>query len=86
MTAKDETVVCAALKYEELVIPCIRHFDEIAGSLLDALGVPDNADIEQGFLTSHRRFLSRSQAKEMAILRGQVTDNNDDMMFSEDLY
>jgi hypothetical protein len=85
MAAKDETVVCAALKYGELVIPCIRHFDNIAGSLLDALGAPDNADIEQGFLTSHRRFLTREKAKELAILRGQVEDNND-IMFSEDLY
>lgn len=68
MAAKDETVVCAALKCGELVIPCIRHFDNIAGSLLDALGVPDNANIEQGFLTSHRRFLSRADLLEKALL------------------
>lgn len=82
---REETVVCAALKYGALVIPCIRRFDNIAGSLLDALGVSDNADIAQGFLTSHRRFLSRADAKKLAILRGQVEDN-EDIMFSEDLY
>ena len=42
--------------------------------------------IEQGFITSRGRFLERKEAKILAIENGQVSDNNDDLIFSEDLY
>ena len=85
--SRYEKLVCAAQKLEdETIILSVRHFDMICGSLLDKLNIPSDEKIEQGFITSHGRFLERKDAKIFAIKNGQVSDNNDDLIFSEDLY
>ena len=82
-----EKLVCATQKLQDgTIILSVRHFDKICGSLLDKLNVPLDEKIEPGFITSHGRFLERKEAKILAIENGQVSDNNDDLIFSEDLY
>lgn len=82
-----EKLVCSAQKLEDgTIILSVRHFDMICGSLLDKLNIPFDEKIEQGFITSHGRFLERKDAKILAIENGQVSDNNDELIFSEDLY
>jgi len=49
----------------------------------------ESGENEQGFLTSHNRFVSREDALIIALKNGQVIDLSEirgDRLFSEDLY
>ncbi len=58
----------------------------ICGNLLDKLNIPNDEKIIQGFITSYGRFIERKDAKIFAINNGQVINNGDEFIFSEDLY
>lgn len=90
-------VVCAACKYEDLIIAGARHFDSVMHSQLRALA---NAGISkeklgkppiQGFIDQFGKFMDRVEALEVAEKAGQLNTrrsktNPTTELFSEDLY
>ena len=94
-------IICAALKIQvegldhETIVPCIRHGDGF--QLLQDLGYAPKTKykiIEQGFVTSDKRFLNRKEAFEYVKEIGQCNatqrwyweDHAQDELYSEDLY
>lgn len=90
-----QVVVCAAVRYGKLVIPCVRHTSVDRQTLLKLIG----ADVlrayhgkisgEQGFLDNYSRFLTRKEAYSVAVAAGQIipgTTPQPGTLFSEDLY
>nr|DAG99784.1 MAG TPA: hypothetical protein [Crassvirales sp.] len=47
--------------------------------------VSDDAK-DQGFLTSHGRFVNREEGYKIALEAGQITEKYDKTLYSEDLY
>ncbi|MCH5167435.1 MAG: hypothetical protein J1F35_06020 [Erysipelotrichales bacterium] len=92
---KKEYILCAALRRKEpkkevLGLPNdlpyieigLRHFD-----IRDRFPGEVSMKIDdQGFLTSHGRFVSRKEAEKIAKECGQVTDMIGGILTSEDLY
>ena len=96
-----EYILCAAIWFDDgkeyrlqptnvssgLVLCAWRHgcvFPQIGGLVGERqkLGIFEK---EQGFLTSHNRFVGRKEAAEIAFREGQV-DKLLPILFSEDLY
>ena len=96
-----EYILCAAIWFDDgkeyrlqpynvtsgIVFCGWRHgciFAQIGGTVSDRheLGIFEK---EQGFLTSHNRFVGRKEAAEIAFREGQV-DKLLPRLFSEDLY
>ncbi|QHJ74017.1 putative polynucleotide kinase [Acinetobacter phage vB_AbaM_Lazarus] len=89
-----ERIVCAATKFGDLVIPSVRHFDELAWQILDRLGdrtyeMPEQI---QGFVTNHFRFVDRNEAWHIAVEQKQIVrrvggdKSNGGTLYSENLY
>lgn len=83
-----EYILCAAIKtclYNKPIICGFRHSD-IFRSLKELNVQRENTlSVEQGFLTSKKRFVDREEAKKIAFEAGQVKDSEGGL-FSEDLY
>lgn len=86
-------VLCAAIKYEEVVIPCHRHYNGY--EILHELGIKNYCDkVEEGFITTKNEFLNRKEAFIEAMNCGQLSaitrqykqDKFEIELFSEDLY
>lgn len=86
-------VLCAAIKYEEVVIPCHRHCNGY--EILHELGIKNYRDkVEEGFITTKNEFLNRKDAFIEAMNCGQLSavtrqykqDKFEIELFSEDLY
>lgn len=98
----SEKIICAAIWFDDgkeypyqpknivtgFVLCGLRH-----GNCFGPLVVFDhrNADYaknEQGFLTSYNRFVSRTEAYEIAVREVQIVNNptQHGILFSEDLY
>ncbi len=87
----QERILCAAIRIvhndETLIIPGFRHGD--CFGLLVKLGLTLYVSSEdQGFLTSKNRYVSRTEAYEIAVKAHQVKDYGEDsiILISEDLY
>ena len=94
MDNKKEYILCAAIHFDDGnyyphhetygtgVVACgHRHH------LIFTLRPKDFEGTEtQGFLTSKNRFVTREEAKEIAIAAEQVSISNFSGLFSEDLY
>jgi len=75
-----ETIVCAAIKRSDGIILAGRnHAFLINNSPKDTC----KKNSQQGFLTSEGRFVSRSEAGDIAFKAGQTKD--DSLLFSEDI-
>jgi len=91
---QKEFILCAAIKWGDLIISAHRHKD--CHKLLDDL-VPDIPSRtypgrdDQGFLTSHNRYVDRREAFKIAKENNQIyhnmhDDTEDNFLVSEDLY
>lgn len=90
--AKDEKLITSAIKYTNgnghTILFGLRHHNCIA-QYCD-LGFRSNGyrEVEQGFYTNKNRFVSRAEAKEIAIKAGQLRRNAtiSKTLTSEDLW
>lgn len=95
----EERLVCAANRIyntkedpnkEQLkIILCTRHGDPFYHEIHDLYG-EDWEQLDQGFVTNKRRFVSREEALEIAKKNNQIlrlsSSPNPNILFSEDLY
>lgn len=84
----DPYIVCAACKWDDLVIASARHFSPVMRELQDRLGI-DRPAHEQGFIDQLDRFWTREEALEIMTLTGQPIKDEEmcqRRMFSEGLY
>ncbi len=98
-TDQKERILCAAIIYHSIVVAGRRHSD-CYETLINLLKMHVNDEIptedlpsreQQGFLTSHNRFVSRSEAFKIAKENKQIIhklhdDSNEGILISEDLY
>ena len=86
-------ILCAAIKYKDIVIPCHRHCNGY--EILYKLGIKDyRNNIETGFITTKNEFLNRKDAFNHAIECGQLSavtrqykrEKFEADLYSEDLY
>lgn len=88
--SKNEIVICAAVKMGRLIIRGHRHDDCLRN--LHARQLDPAMLIEQGFVTSRNRFVSREDAMRLQKTAGakscysQDGELHGDILFSEDLY
>lgn len=92
-------VVCAAVRYGDVIIAGARHFDPVMGSQLDRM-LEDKlleqdalGQYEEGFIDQHSKFMTRSEAYIVALEGGQLNTRRlkrgnagSTELFSEDLY
>lgn len=84
-------VVCAALRNKTGGIICgVRHFDTIMRDQIKAAGgIEEWRGADQGFVDQFGQFLSREDARSLAVLQGQVRyrcGGDAERLFSENLY
>lgn len=85
-------VVCAALRYGDLIICGARHFDHVMQPLLEhARNATGVFKPEQGFIDQYGTYMSRAEALEVARAAGQLNTRRpksdpENLLFSEDLY
>ena len=90
-------VVCAANKFDDLIVVGYRHYCPIMNQLIDALPSSYQATQNkckrenQGFIDNTGQFLTREEAYHLAISVGQITEESKvaptkNKLFSEDLY
>lgn len=90
-------VVCAANRWDDFILPGLRHFCSVMHGVGSAL--PDDHPVNQrrasgknqGFVDSYGNYLEREEAFELAIEVGQITletkiSPTKGKLFSEDLY
>ena len=86
-------ILCAAVKYKDIVIPCHRHCDGY--EILYKLNIKDyRGNTIEGFIATNGTFLDRKEAFVGAIDSGQLSEvtrqykreKNESELFSEDLY
>lgn len=81
----------------ELVIPCVRHCDDIFWDIVDSLehnkSFNDISDgfgkVVEGFITNKRRFIDRKEAWTIAEKQGQIIRDHNlcvGTLYSEHLY
>lgn len=94
---RTEFILSAAINWKGIIISGYRHGDcyKTLRDLLSKYTTPDEANLpqreDQGFLTSHNRYVSRAEAFKIAKLNNQIIhkmfDNDDEgILTSEDLY
>ena len=96
---RPQVVVCAANRDEStgLVICGARHWDRIMHAQANAMFSDGDFDSktkklrfkDQGFIDQYGNFLTRKQAKIIALRMGQVIperDGGSDKLYSEELY
>lgn len=82
-------IVCAANRYEDIIVPSARHFDPLMHALIDAIGVNiTSGKWEQGFIDQHRKFYTRAEAWVIAEKNGQIIRqvSSPGILYSENLY
>lgn len=87
--SKGSKIVCAAIRNKRtgLIICSPRHFDYVTACVIEAMNQSgDWADADQGFVDNYGKFFDRIEAKEIAVASGQVSENEVQRLFSEDLY
>ena len=87
-------ILCAAVKYKDIVIPCHRHCDGY--EILYKLHANSEYRVNtiEGFITIRNEFLDRKEAFIDAMACGQLSavtrqykqDNFETELYSEDLY
>lgn len=87
----EQRVVCAAHRNKDGEIICgARHFDPVIRSQIFSRTDKDTwKGSEQGFIDQFGKFLTRQEALEIALKRGQRIrrcGGDDDKLFSENLY
>lgn len=84
MSNEPERLLVSAIQYPWGEVETgLRHADVIKA--MAARRLPSQEGV-QGFATSHGRFVSRENAKEIAILSGQIDPDHKGEVHSEDLW
>ena len=93
-----ERIVSAANRYGDVILLGVRHGSEDMYSLWDSVLEHDGAFFdnygreEQGFITSKYRFVTRTEAWEIAVEQKQIVrrvggdDSDGGTLYSENLY
>lgn len=94
----NEMIVCAAIHWpllpsrhelchgvEGTVVTGKRHKDCLSLGFCMPIHFSLKEGEVQGFLTSHRRFVTREEAARIAYIAGQIKEKKE-TLFSEDLY
>jgi hypothetical protein len=83
-------VVCAANLCADGTILCgPRHWDSVMRRQADAIGWDDRRTAEQGFIDQWGNFMTREEARFVAVKNGQVSEDDlldENELYSEDLY
>ena len=92
-------VVCAAVRYGQVIIAGARHFDPVMHSQLDRMNEDrliesdGLGEYEEGFIDQFGAFMDRSEAYKIALAGGQLNkrrlksgNQGSTELFSEDLY
>lgn len=90
----QQVVVCAANKFEDIIICGARHWDHIMNDQFDLMKKADptlsGPKFEQGFIDQFGAFLTREEAMNIVKENGQPFDidrnGGDGVLFSEGLY
>lgn len=88
----DTLVVCAAHRYEDGLIICSpRHYDSVFHACRKAAGRSGatHGHPEQGFVDQRGNFLTREEARAIAVGREQIRrrcGGDEKRLFSENLY
>ncbi|MNE36370.1 hypothetical protein D3C80_1301780 [compost metagenome] len=92
-------VVCAAVKYGDVIIAGARHFDRVMHSQLDRMNEDKLIEADalgeyvEGFIDQFGVFMDRSEAYKVALAGGQLNtrrlksgNQGSTELFSEDIY
>ena len=88
-------IVCAAVRYQDTIIPSARHFDANMRNLLKLILGPDcmkasHKALEQGFIDQWNRFYTREEAWRIVHKSGQPFNKDRNRvigdLYSEGLY
>lgn len=86
-----ERIVCAANRFQDgTIVLGVRHGCEIMLASGKKMGYKNLLRTEQGFYTNWQRFVTRTEAMEIAKSQGQIYrpegTHNDSVLYSECLY
>lgn len=89
-----ELIVCAAQSFDGLVIPSVRHFDNVYWKIHDTFDsvhfyLSDNGKPIEGFITNKGRFVDRLEAYKIAVENNQIKrlcPTGSNRLYSEMLY
>lgn len=69
-------IVCAANLFnhngKEIIVTGVRHWDPIMSAAVDAIGIDDKKDHEQGFVDQYGIFVTREDAATIATKNEQT--------------
>lgn len=85
----NRTIVAAANKSGDIMLVGARHWDKVMTAQFKALAnPPKSSTFDQGFIDQYGQYLSRVDAKRIAIKNGQplILEDWGDELFSENLY
>ena len=90
LTKPHQIVVCAANKFDNVILCGSRHWDKIMRSQANALGIRGGRE-EQGFINQFGDFLTREEAMSIVKVNKQPFDierngGQDKELYSEGLY
>ena len=84
-----QIVVCAANKFDDVILCGARHWDKIMCKQANMMGIKGGTE-EQGFIDQFGTFLTREEAMQIVKDNGQAFDEDRngqyDELFSEGLY
>jgi len=91
---KIQRVVCAACRYDGVIVVGIRHLDTLMRQTIKAMYPDEDGGAicrkfsrEQGFVDQFGNFLTRKEALKIATEKDQIYRvTNDNELFSENLY
>ena len=87
---EQETIVAAAIEHEGTIyhVPPPGRHHHICHKMVLELGLPVNAQRNQGFLTNTGRFVGRREAADIARAAGQIIKKTgpENELFSEDVW
>lgn len=90
MRMEKRRVVCAACRIGKIILAGARHFDSVMHTQLEAMNLTreQKGMAEQGFIDQFGLFMTRSEAYNLALNKGQLKDTPtiSGTLFSEDLY
>ena len=88
-----EIIVCAANRYDGLIVTGARHHDNIMNAVISKLKTSEDVVglAEQGFINQFGEFKTRKEAMEIVKINGQPFNKqrnggSDDELYSEGLY
>jgi hypothetical protein len=85
----QQIVVCAANKFDDVILCGARHWDKVMCAQANAMGIKGGTE-EQGFIDQFGDFLTREEAMEIVKKNGQRFDIESNgctvELYSEGLY